>query len=113
MLRKEFRLTKTYDFLKVKRKGQRVGGPLFLLNYLKTNQELSRFGFIVTKSLGNAVARHRAQRLLRESVRCNLDKIAQGFDVVALARAGIIGRKFQEVESELKRLLKKAKLLKN
>lgn len=108
MLKKEFRLTKNYDFQKVKKYGQRVGGPLFLVNYLKTNRSFSRFGFIATKTLGNAVIRHRAQRLLREAVQLNLNEIITGYDVVVLARLGLVGKKFQEVEKEMRRLLGKA-----
>lgn len=113
MLSKKFRLTENRDFLKAKKYGRRIGDFLFLINYLKNDFDYSRFGFIATKKLGKAVKRHRPLRLLRESVRLMIDKIKPGWDVVLVARPGIVGKGFSEVESELKRLLRKAKLLKD
>ena len=111
MLLKQFRLTKDYDFRKVKRYSKRVAGPQFSLSWAPNKLPVSRFGFIATKKFGKAAKRHRAVRLLRESVRLGFPKIKPGFDVVIVARSGILGRTFDEVDNEMKRLLAKADLL--
>lgn len=105
MLLRRYRLTKAWDFNRVKNKGVKLGGPLFSLGFYKNKLDYPRFGFIATKLIGKAYARHRAVRLLREAVRLNLSQISAGFDFVFLARPKIIGQKRQAVEVELLRLL--------
>ena len=112
MLSKQYRLTKEYDFRKVKRYGERVVGPYCVLSWTSNKLNISRFGFIASKkTIAKAVKRHRAVRLLRESIQLSLSKIKAGFDVVIVVRSGIIGRGFAEVDEEMKRLLGKAELL--
>jgi ribonuclease P protein component len=49
------------------------------------NQEPSRFGFIVTKAVGNAVTRNLVKRRLRAASFDALKTMAQGTDVVVRA----------------------------
>lgn len=52
--------------------GQRISRPGFVLQALKTGHDGARpprFGFTVTKKIGNAVVRNRIRRRLKEAVR--------------------------------------------
>jgi ribonuclease P protein component len=46
----------------------------------------NRYGVAAGKRLGNAVQRNRAKRVLRETLRREKERIAQGYDLVLIAR---------------------------
>ena len=41
---------------------------------LENNSDENRFGITVSKKVGNSVVRHRVTRLIRESIRLNLEQ---------------------------------------
>ncbi len=62
----------------------------------------ARFGFTVTKRIGNAVKRNRARRRLREAVRLTApDHAKPGLDYVVIARTGALNRAFTAILMEL------------
>ena len=61
--------------------------------------------------MGGAVVRNRIKRLLREVVRLHLDQVERGWDVVFLARRGIIGATYWTAEQAILGLLRSAKML--
>ncbi len=61
-----------------------------------------RVGFTVTKKQGNAVARNRIKRRLREVTRLHLGEQARtGFDYVLIGRAQAITRDFSDLQKDL------------
>ena len=68
----------------------------------------ARVGFTVTKKLGNAVARNRIKRRLREAARLGLpDKARTGFDYVLIGRGGVLSRSFSDLQTDLSSALKR------
>lgn len=63
------------------------------------------------RALGKAVRRNRAKRLLREAARLHLHKIRPGWDLVLIARPGLVGRKRQDAEAALLEALRHLGLL--
>lgn len=112
MLPKKHRLPLRTDLVQVKEKGKLFQGELFsLLVAKKGDRDPSRFGFIIsTKIHKRAVKRNRARRLLTEAIRALLLKVKPGFDVVFLAKKGIIGKELIEAEKHVEKLFKKANL---
>ncbi len=106
-------LTRRADFLAAARAG-RAGTPGFLLQARKradaeADPEAIRVGFTCSKKVGNAVARNRAKRRLREIARAVLPEAGQpGWDYVLIGRAGeTAGRPFPQLLADLRQAAKR------
>jgi len=74
------RVTRPADFRAVIRRGRRVAATNAILHVLHREQQgPSRLGFVVAKSVGNAVTRNLVKRRLR----------AAGIDVIAMMGDGV------------------------
>ena len=99
------------DFARAKAQGQRWVCGCLIANVLARPAGLaSRLGVVTSKKIGNAVARSRARRLLRESFRLHQHDLTRAVDLVLVARPSIAGRKFSEVEQDFLRVLRQARL---
>jgi ribonuclease P protein component len=63
------------------------------------------------KSVGTAVARNRAKRLLREAARLSAPEVAPGWDLVLIARAPLADEKLQQAQAAVHSLLRRANVL--
>jgi ribonuclease P protein component len=111
-MKKRFRLRKNSDFQRVRRKGHNWAHPLLVLCALRNDLGYSRFGFSASRRVGGAVVRNRAKRLMREAARLRQAMIADGWDVVIIARQPMREANFYQVDRAVERLLRRARLLK-
>jgi ribonuclease P protein component len=79
---------------------------------LENDSEQIRVGVAAGRSLGNAVNRNRAKRLLRAAIHPLLPDITPGVDLALIARKPILNVKSPQVQEALTKGLQKAKLLK-
>lgn len=108
------RMKSSGDFARAKSQGQRwVCGCLIANVLARPAGSGSRLGIVTGKKIGNAVARSRARRLLRESFRLHQNDLARAVDLVLVARPSIAGRTFAEVEEDFLKLLQQARLEKD
>jgi ribonuclease P protein component len=86
----KFRLTKkdkilrSADYRRITREGVRYRTPHFYIRMLENPQGLQRLGIAAGRKVGNACARNRIKRRLREYFRLNRDKIPPRTDLVLI-----------------------------
>ncbi len=111
-LRKKERLKKVKDFKRVFDHGKSLGGSTVAFYFCSNNLGFPRAGFIASKKVSKrAVDRNRAKRLMREVFRLNKHKL-KPFDIIFIARKGILGKKYSDVERDFLKLAEKAGILK-
>ena len=119
MLPKRHRLKHSAEIRRVYRQGQRRHHPLLILYAARAAARAesgaaaqpSRFAISISRRVGNAVVRNRGKRLVREAIRAHLEAIEPGWDCLFVARSGLAGAAYAEVEAAVCRLLDQAALL--
>ena len=124
-MQRSFRLTRSEDFKRVRRDGKSYAHPLVVLIVLKSGnneQPRVRVGVAAGKTVGSAVYRNRAKRLLREAMRTLLPDIAlrhgfasqdspSGVDLILIARPALVSAALTDVREALLHLLQRARIL--
>jgi ribonuclease P protein component len=116
-VKRNFRLTQSTDFKRVRNFGKSYAHPLVVLVAIPSTEESlrealqSRVGVTAGRSVGGAIQRNRAKRLLREAVRMMFPAIRPGWDLVLIARQPLPGATYQQVQAALSQLLRRADLL--
>jgi ribonuclease P protein component len=108
-MKKKECITSTADYVLIHRKGKPWGSRLLVMKILSNGMEYSRYGFVVSKRIGNAVIRNRTKRLFREIMR-QID-IKPGYDIIFITRAGISELGFHELKCAVMRLMSQAGLV--
>ena len=110
-MQRKFRLTRSEDFKRVRRSGKSYAHPLVVLIVQKNDQAQIRVGVAAGRSVGTAVIRNRAKRLLREAMRTMIPSIASGLDMILIARAGLTTATLQDTRQALQNLLQRAQII--
>ncbi len=126
-MQRKFRLTRSEDFKRVRRSGKSYAHPLVVL-IVQVHEARSvtapdisgegpadpphlRVGVTAGRTVGTAVYRNRAKRLLREAMRPLLPNIASGLDLILIARPGLVSATLEETRQALLALLQRAQIL--
>ena len=78
---------------------------------LENDQPFVRVGVIAGRSIGNAVQRNRAKRLIRHAVQPFLPQIRAGWDILFIARANLAGSAYQKAVEAISSLLDRSGIL--
>ncbi|MBN1878359.1 MAG: ribonuclease P protein component [Anaerolineae bacterium] len=107
---KSMRLRRSQEFRRVWSEGRSWAHHLFILWAVPNTLSHTRVGLTASRKVGNAVARNRARRLLREAMRHKYAHIEPGWDIVLVARIPLLEVKESQVELALEKLLQRAHL---
>ena len=99
--RKEERVRKRQDYLRIYAQGKRADSKSFTVITCPNQTERRRLGITVGKKVGNAVQRNRIKRLLREFFRLNKNRLPPSLDIVIIAKRGIPPLTYKNVYAEL------------
>ena len=107
----KFRLTRSTDFKRVRRTGKSYAHPFVVLVVQASEAPRVRVGVTAGRSVGGAVQRNRAKRLLREAMRPLLPQIIPGWDLILIARPALSASSLQEIRQALTGLLRRAQII--
>lgn len=98
-------LKNDYEFRRAYGRGRNAVSAGLVVYCLKRKRGGVRVGITTGKKVGNAVARNRARRLIREAVRLCEHDIRGSWDIVLVARTRTPYLKMQDVYRELSKAL--------
>jgi ribonuclease P protein component len=94
------RLTKRSEFVRAAR-GKRTGRSGFSLQAVPSEADVPGIGFTVTKAMGNAPARNRIKRRLREAARACAPAFRPQHDYVLVGRREALSEPFARLVGNL------------
>jgi ribonuclease P protein component len=98
------------DFNRLYKKGAKIHGKYLVVIFAKNGRDYNRRAFLASKKVGNAVARNRARRLMKEAHRMLSPNVKAGYDILFIARNTIVDKNCPEVVKTMKASLAKGKL---
>jgi ribonuclease P protein component len=109
-VQRKFRLTRSTDFKRVRRTGKSYAHPFIVLVVQASEASRTRVGVTASRSVGGAVKRNRAKRLMREAMRPLLPDLLPGWDIILIARPALLAVSLQDIRQALIGLLRRAQI---
>ena len=110
-MKRNFRLTRTKDFARVKREGKSRHHKLAVLVFIPNNKEYSRAAFVASKAVGNAVIRNLIKRRMKACVTDSWRNIKSGWDLVFYSRTAGTKASYNNLQEAISILLLEAGLI--
>jgi len=108
-MQSRFRLSEDKRFSQIHQEGRSIANSLLVVRVLQNDLDHNRYGFMVSKRVGNAVTRNRIKRRLREVVR--MAQLKHGWDAVFIVRKGAENASYDQLKSAVENVLQRADLL--
>jgi len=106
VLARSHRLTLGTDYRLVVRRGSRCGGARVITSFMTTGESrAARFGFIISKQVGNAVVRNTVRRRLKAVCAEALSRVPEGTDVVIRALPSSATATYADLSADVNRCL--------
>jgi ribonuclease P protein component len=104
---RRYRIRTRREFVALQRDGRRQAAPHFIV-ITSPAPAVTRLGITTSRKVGNAPARNRVRRLVREFFRRHRAQIGPGRDLIVIARPGAHALSYADVVDELSRALRLA-----
>lgn len=101
-------LNRNSSFRRAYTRGKYFASPVVVTYVVKNRCKNNRIGITTSKKVGNAVKRNRSRRVIKEAYRLIHDKVANGYDIVFVARGKTSSVKMGVVQKDIINHLKKA-----
>ncbi len=111
-MQRPFRIRSSADFARLRASGRVWRHPLLMLSLAPNGLTHNRYGFIISKRVGNAVMRNRVRRRTREVLRLAHPRLVGGYDLVWIARNEIANQSYTQISEAVYDLLRRARLWK-
>lgn len=108
-MKKQNTIKKKDEFTSIIKGKQHVNDLTIAFYYQTKKEEQSRVGITVTNKLGNAVARNKAKRQLREMIQAVFNG-QEGFDTILIIRENFKDYSFWDNKKCLERCYKKVRI---
>ena len=95
----------------MRRFGKSYAHPLVVLITQAGDHSKVRVGVAAGRTVGTAVRRNRAKRLMRAAMQRIIPDVAVGCDLLLIARPPLVNATLEETDTALRNLLKRARLL--
>jgi ribonuclease P protein component len=110
-VKRKFRLRSSTDFERVRRSGKSYAHPLVVLITAPNDLDYVRIGVAAGRSIGSAVKRNRAKRVLRCCADRWLGELRPGWDLIFLARKPLVDAIFQDSSLAVEQVIRRAHLI--
>ncbi len=100
-------LKKNHEFKRAYNNGKYAAGKYLVLYVLHNGGKQNRLGITTSKKIGNSVTRNRARRLIKESYRLLEGSVAQGYDIVFVARISEKDTGLSDIKREMEYLIRR------
>ena len=104
-------LSSPKDFAALMERGTIRSHPLLATRVLRTDLGTTRFGLATSRALGSAVVRNRVRRRLRVALRAVGPDLRPGWDVLVIAKPGLVAVDHRTLGETLGRLLRRSGVL--
>ena len=108
---RRLRLRNRTFFKQVYEQGRFLSNQLITVHFFPHPGHVHRIGFTAGKRLGNAVVRNRCKRRMKECYRLFREEVPEEFDMILVARKGIIDAEWNNVVAAYRDLLRRARLV--
>ena len=109
-MKKSFRVKREKDFKAIFTDGTSFANRKCVVYQLENQKSHFRVGLSVSKKLGNAVTRNQIKRRIRHILLSVREHLADNVDFVVIARKGVEGLDYAEMEKNLLHVLKLSKI---
>lgn len=110
-MNRSYRLSRSSDIRRVRRTGKSYAHPLAVLIASPAQNANPRFGFVTGRTVGSAVRRNRAKRLLRSALRHYLPSVSPGWDAIMIARPPLLQAQWSEILAAVGFLLRRSGMI--
>ncbi len=104
-------IKQNYEFRRAYHRGKSFVSPYLVAYCFKKRYGGIKMGITSGKKIGNAVARNRSRRIIREAYRSIYPELSGNWDIVFVARTAVLYKKSTYIAAVMRKQLREAGVL--